>query len=409
MSFEQYLDNYANIAVHQGISLQKGEGLIIRASIESADFVRRVVKKAYEAGAINVEVQYADDEVTLARYHYGDETCFEYAPKFKTDYLEAAFKEGYSFMSIMSPNPELLKDVPAERIAIDQKTMSLAMADAMKYMMKGLVKRTIVAIPTPEWAKLVYPDFDEAEGMKALWEAVLKIVRADQADPVKAWNEHDGNLKKYLTFLNQQHFEKLHFKAPGTDLEVYLAHEHLWVGGSKVSPGGDSYFANIPTEEVFTTPKRSMVNGTLKSTKPLSLRGTVIDGFGFEFKDGKVVDFYAEKGKETLASLLDNDEGARFLGEVALVPHSSPISKSGLIFSNTLFDENASCHFALGKAYPYAMKDGTTLTSEVLEERGANSSLIHVDFMIGGPELEIVGYTTNGDGITLFRNGEWTF
>lgn len=405
--FEKYLDHYAQIAVENGIALEAGEGLIIRADIQAAGFVNRIVEKAYQAGAIDVDVRFTDEANTLTRYQYGRDEVFEYFPEFMSDAMVKAFEKGYSFMSIMTPNPTLLKTVDPKKLAMDSKTSSKAMETASKYLMTGRVKRTIVALPTEAWAKEVFPDLSPNEGVEALWQQVFRIVRADQDNPQAAWQQHDEALKHYVQYLNNQKFDKLHYQAPGTDLEVGLAANHLWVGGSKISPRGHVFFANIPTEEVFTTPDRMRVNGTLKSTKPLLVRGQIVDQFSFTFKDGKVVDFTAEVGSEVLERLLDNDEGARYLGEMALVPHSSPISQSGLVFSNTLFDENASCHFALGKAYAYAMVDGSKYTAEELLKQGANQSFIHVDFMVGSADMSITGIKANGEKVQLFEKGEW--
>ncbi len=407
--FKHYLEQYAAIAVKYGVALNPGEGLLIRASIDAKDFVRLVVDKAYAFGAKFVDVSFTDDAHTLSRYAHGSDEIFEYFPKHRAQAMENALNDQYSLMTILSPNPDLLKAVSKDKIAKEQKANALGMAGVMQMVMTASIKRTVVALPSAEWAKVVFPELSEDEGLEKLWKAVFSIVRADQADPFAAWDTHDANLKKYVQFLNQRNFEKLSFKSDKTHLEVHLAHEHLWVGGSKVFKNGDVYFANIPTEEVFTTPNRAKVNGRVHSTKPLSLSGQVVDAFWFEFKDGQVVDFGAEQGYDVLASLMSQDEGAKYLGEVALVPHSSPISQSGLVFANTLFDENASCHLALGNAYAYAMKDGVRLDKSILAERGSNTSLIHVDFMIGSASLEIIGTSFEGEEVTLFRHGEWTF
>lgn len=407
--FDQYLEQYAAIAVKYGVALNPGEGLLIRASVDAKDFVRLVVDKAYAFGAKYVDVSFSDDAHTLSRYAHASDDVFDYFPEHRALGMEHALKDQYSLMTILSPNPELLAGVSKDKLAKEQRASALGMSGVMQMVMTAAIKRTVVALPTPEWAKVVFPELDPAEGLDRLWQSVLNIVRADRPDPFKAWDDHDANLKKYVQFMNQRNFEKLHFKGPGTDLEICLAHDHLWVGGSKVFKNGDVYFANIPTEEIFTTPNCLKVNGRVQSTKPLSLNGQVVDEFWFEFKDGTVVEFGAQKGYEALEALLSQDDGAKRLGEVALVPHSSPISQSGLVFSNTLFDENASCHLALGNAYAYAMKDGAKLDREILAERGANKSLIHVDFMVGSDALEIVATDFEGETITILRRGEWTF
>ena len=403
------LEKYAELAVKIGINLKEKEGLIISGNVETLPLARLMMKKAYEIGAKHVEFMLNDDEMSLIRFENGKDFVFENFPQWKVNSLEAMYKDNYHHIFILASDPELLKDVDGEKIAISQKSASKAMAHVMKYRMTGITKWNIVAMPSPAWAKSVFPELDEKEAIDKLWEKIFAATRVDQDDPVKAWETHDKNLKKYRNFLNEKQFDKLVFKGPDTDLEVYLAEDHFWMGGAKESQSGHSYVANIPTEEVFTTPHRLKVNGTLKSTKPLSLNGKLVDNFGFTFKDGKVVDFYAEKGKDVLEKLLENDEGARYLGEVALVPDDSPISNTGILFNETLFDENASCHFALGRAYAYAMRNGSNMTQEELEAKGSNFSLIHVDFMVGGPELSITAYEKNGNKVELFKNGNWAF
>lgn len=405
----QMLEKYADLAVHVGINLQPEEGLIINGNLASLPLARAIMRKAYQAGAKHVEFIFNDDEMTLARYENAQAFVFENYPKWKVDQLVAMYEDNYHHLFISAPNPELLKMIPGEVVAKDQKTASAAVAPAMKYRMTGKTKWSIVAMPSPAWAKSVFPEMEEDAAIEALWHKIFDATRVSQPDPVDAWKTHDKNLKKYKNYLNDQQFEKLTLKAPGTDLEIYLADDHFWMGGSKESQAGCSYVANIPTEEVFTTPHRLKVNGTLKATKPLSLNGKLVEDFGFTFKDGKVVDFFAEKGKEVIESLLANDEGAKYLGEVALVQNDSPISNTGILFNNTLFDENASVHLALGRAYAYAMRNGSQMTQEELEAKGANFSLIHVDFMIGGPEMEIVAYEKNGTEVPLFKQGNWVF
>ncbi len=405
--FEEKLDRYAKLAVQVGINLKQEEGLIINVNEYGLPLARRIVKEAYQAGAKHVEIQFLDDAITLARYEHGQAFVFENYPKWKADVLEAMYQDQYHHLFVIAPNPELLKHISGDLVAKDQKVVSAAVSHLMRYRMTSQTKWSIVAAASPAWAKTVFPDLSESAATEKLWEKIFDATRVSLDNPIEAWHLHDKNLKFYKAFLNDANFEKLHFKAPGTDLEVYLADDHNWMGGAKTSLAGDAYVANIPTEEVFTTPHRLKVNGHLKATKPLSLNGKLVEDFGFTFKDGKVVDFYATKGEEVLKQLLSNDEGATYLGEVALVQDDSPISNTGILFNNTLFDENASVHFALGRAYPYAMKDGTQLSEEVLLAKGANFSLIHVDFMVGGPEMNITAYKHNGDAICLFKNGNW--
>lgn len=408
-NYQLQLEKYADLAINIGINLKEHEGLIISGSTASLPLAREIIKKAYLAGAKHVEFMLSDDEMTLARYENARDFVFNSYPEWKVNMLISMYEDNYHHLFISAPNPELLKNISGDVIATDQKSSSAAMAPAMKYRMTGLTKWSIVAMPSPAWAKSVFPELPEDAAVEQLWHKIFDATRVSEHDPVKAWQIHNENLQKYKNYLNEKQFEKLVFKAPGTDLEVFLAEDHLWMGGSKVSQAGHSYVANIPTEEVFTTPHRLKVNGTLKATKPLSLNGKLVEDFGFTFKDGQVVDFYAAQGKEVIEKLLSNDDGAKYLGEVALVQDNSPISNTGILFNNTLFDENASVHFALGRAYAYAMKNGSQMTQEELEAKGANYSLIHVDFMVGGPEMEIVGYEKNGTATPLFKDGNWLF
>lgn len=413
MNLDNNLDNnlerYAELAIKVGINLKEKEGLYLTGNIDTLPLARKIVKKAYEAGAKHVEFNLVDDEMELIKYKYGKDYVFDSYPKWKADTMADMYKDNYHHMMIKAPNPELLKDVDGEKIAKTQKSASLVMAPTMQYRMTGFTKWTIIAMPSLAWAKSVFPDLEDEVAIEKLWEKVFEATRVDQENPIMAWEIHDKNLKKYRNYLNEKQFDKLVYKGPGTDLEVYLAEEHFWMGGSKESQAGHSYVANMPTEEVFTTPHKLKINGTLKATKPLSVNGKLVENFGFVFKEGKVVDFYAEKGYEVLEKLLENDEGAKYLGEVALVQDDSPISNTGILFNNTLFDENASCHFALGRAYAYAMKNGSKLTQEELTQKGANYSLIHVDFMVGGPELEITAFEKDGTEVKLFEKGNWTF
>jgi aminopeptidase len=408
-NYSKELEKYADLAVNVGINLKPQEGLIIGGNVSGLPLARAIMKKAYAAGAKHVEFMLGDDEMVLARYENAKDYVFEHYPEWKVNMLVAMYEDNYHHLFISAPNPELLKDIPGDTVAKDQKTASMAMAPAMKYRMTGRTKWSIVAVPSPDWALSVFPEMDVEEATDALWQKIFDATRVSENDPVEAWKIHDMNLKKYKNYLNEKQFDKIVLKAPGTDLEIFLADEHYWMGGSKESLGGDDFVANIPTEEVFTTPHRLKVNGTLKATKPLSLNGKLVDDFGFTFKDGKVVDFYAGKGKEVLERLMDNDEGARYLGEIALVQDDSPISNTGILFNNTLFDENASVHLALGRAYAYAMQNGSDLTQEELEAKGANFSLIHVDFMVGGPEMEITAFEKDGRMVKLFESGNWVF
>ena len=409
MDDPKIIEKYARLAVESGINLREREGLLISTTIYGLDLARAAATRAWSLGAKYVEVFLNDDALTLARYKHGADYVFDSFPEWKVKNLIDMYEDGCHHLFITSPDPELLKDIPGELVARDHKTSSRAAAPAVKYRMTGQTKWTIVAVPSPAWAAKVYPGLPENEAVRMLWERISEAVRITEDDPVAAWREHDSKLKKYVGFLNTSEFAGFRLQGPGTDLDVGLADQHFWLGGSKKSLNGDSFIANIPTEEVFTTPHRLKVNGTLKATKPLSVNGKIVKDFGFAFKDGKVADMYADEGLEVLERLTANDEGASYLGEIALVPDSSPISNTGILFSNTLFDENASVHFALGRAYPYAIRDGGNLPVDELTSLGANYSLIHTDFMVGGPELDITAYSADGKLTPIFRKGNWAF
>lgn len=408
-NFNETLEKYAELAVRIGINVQKGQTLVINAPLPAAEFVRVAAKKAYEAGAKNVHVEWADEEVTRIKYLNAPDEAFTEYPMWRAKGFEEMAKEGAAFMSISASNPDLLKGVDPERIAIANKTASKALDAYRSYVMSDKSCWCVVSVPTKEWAKKVFPGLSDEESVEKLWENIFKATRADQADPVEAWKEHTNNLNKKLEYLNNKRFKKLHYKSAVTDLTVELPEKHLWLGGGSESESGTYFVANMPTEEVFTMPKKDGVNGTVKSTKPLNYGGNVINNFTLTFENGKIVDFTAEQGYETLKKLIETDDGSHFLGEVALVPHDSPISNTNIIFYNTLFDENASCHFALGKAYPTCLENGAEMSEEELAANGANNSLTHVDFMVGSPDLSIDGITADGTVEAVFRNGNWAF
>ncbi|WP_297421237.1 aminopeptidase [Clostridium sp.] len=403
----EMLKKYAQLIIKTGINLQDKQQLLISSPIECADFARIMAEKAYEAGAINVIVDYNDEELSLIKYNKAPMESFEKEPTYAALSREQLIKEKTAFISISARDPELLSKVDPIKISTLAKTSSKAMKTVSTSMMSNEVQWCVVSIPTKGWAKKVFPDVSETEAVEKLWDSIFSIVRVDKESPVSAWNEHLTNLKNRREYLNEKNFKYLYYKSEGTDLTIELPEGHLWLSGEEYSKDGIKFVANMPTEEVFTLPKRDGVNGFVTSKKPLNYGGNVIDNFKLTFKDGKIIDFSAEKGEEILKGLLDTDEGARYLGEVALVGYNSPISNSGLIFYNTLFDENASCHLAFGKAYPSCLKDSENMSEEELKENGVNDSLTHVDFMIGCAELEIIGETADGEIIPVFKNGDW--
>jgi len=297
-----------------------------------------------------------------------------------------------------------------DKIAAFQKSRQLALKEYYDYSMSNKIRWTVVSVPTEAWALKVFKNSNSEEAVSKLWDVIFNVVRLNSDDPIEAWNEHNNNISKNLNFLNSNKLKKLHYKnSIGTDLTIELPEDHIWLGGSEKCAAGIEFNANMPTEEVYTLPKKTGINGTVVSSKPLSYGGNLIDDFSLTFKDGKVIDFTAKEGFETLKKLLDSDDGAKYLGEVALVPYDSPISNSNLIFYNTLFDENAACHLAFGKAYPTCIINGENLSDEELSKKGANDSIIHVDFMIGTKDLDITGYTEDNTEIKIFTSGNWAF
>lgn len=407
MSKQETLQKYAELALKRGVNLQKDQMLVVNAPVESANFARLVAKRAYEIGAKTVHINWTDDTLDRLWYENAAQDVLENVPEWRVKMFDHFAEEGAALLSIRSTNPDLLKGIDSARISASNKAAGEAMKNFRKYTMNDRITWSIVAVPNEEWAKKVFPDSNEEEAVEKLWEQIFKITRVDKDDPIEAWNEHNATLAKARNVLNDRKFKKLIYKAPGTDLEIELPEEHIWKGGSSISEQGIEFNANMPTEEVFTLPHKYGVNGTVSSTKPLSYGGNLINNFSLTFKDGKVVDFTAEEGIETLESLLEMDEGARRLGEIAIVPHESPISQSGLIFFNTLYDENASCHLALGKAYPSSVKGGANMDDEALDQNGVNNSITHVDFMMGSGELDIDGVTEDGTTEPIFRNGNW--
>ncbi len=403
----EMLKKYAELVVKTGINLQKKQQLFINSPIECADFARMIAEKAYEAGAINVIVDYNDEKLSLIKYNKATMESFEKEPKYLALAREELIKEKTGFVSIAASDPELLSGVDPNKISTQVKTISRTMKKASAAMMSNEVPWCVVSVPTKGWAKKVFPDLSEADAVEKLWESIFSIVRADKESPVSAWEEHLSKLENRRNYLNEKNFKYLYYKSEGTDLVVELPEGHEWLAGAEYSKDGVRFVANMPTEEVFTLPKRDGVNGYVTSKKPLNYGGNLIDNFKLTFKDGKIVDFSAEKGEEILKGLLDTDEGARYLGEVALVGYNSPISNSKLIFFNTLFDENASCHFAFGKAYPSCLKGSDNMSEKELIEKGVNDSLTHIDFMVGSAELEIIGETANGEKVQVFKNGDW--
>ncbi|HMH12303.1 MAG TPA: aminopeptidase [Edaphobacter sp.] len=407
LSFEEKLDRLAEVAVKVGLGLRAGQELIMSAPMEALPLVRRITEHAYKAGALLVTTFYSDDPSVLARYEYGPDASFDFAPTWLQDGIAAGFRSGAARLAIAGANPALLAKQDPAKVSRANIAMSKASKPAMELITRHEINWTIVACATPEWAKLVFPDVPVDVAVAKLWEAIFASSRVNVDDPVVEWKQHGERLKKRVDFLNAKHYSALHFKSPVTDLTVGLADDHLWAGGGTTAGNGVYCQPNIPTEECFTTPHKDRVNGTVKATKPLSHQGTLIENISVRFEDGKIVEAKATAGEDVLNRLISTDDGARRLGEVALVPHGSPIAQSGVLFWNTLFDENAASHIALGQAYSTCLIGGEKMDAAQLAALGANESLIHVDWMIGSGEMDVDGIAADGSAEPLMRKGEW--
>lgn len=401
------LEKLAEVAVKVGLQLQQGQDLVITAPLAALPLVRLITKHAYSAGAGIVSTFYSDEETTLARFRYGQDASFDKATDWLYEGMAKAYAGGAARLAISGDNPMMLANEDPEKVARANKATSIAYKPALEKISNFDINWHICSYPNPAWARQVFPDLPEEEAVHKLAEAIFAASRINTPDPIAAWAEHNANLKKRSSWLNTERFSALHFSGPGTDLTVGLADGHEWHGGASKAKNGVICNPNIPTEEVFTTPHALKVEGTVSSTKPLSHQGTLIDNIQVRFEAGRIVEAKASKGEGVLNKVLDTDEGARRLGEVALVPHSSPISASGVLFYNTLFDENASCHIALGQCYSKCFLDGASLTPEQIKAQGGNSSLIHIDWMIGSDQVDIDGLREDGSRVPVMRKGEW--
>ena len=401
------LDQYARLTVHSGLNITPGQQLVISAPIEAVALVRRITHHAYAAGASLVTTLYADDQTTLARFQSAPDASFDTAAGWLFDGMAAAFKGGAARLAITGEDPGLLGGQDPEKVSRANRARSKAYRPALELITSFAVNWCVISCATASWAKSVFPNLPQNEAFERLWAAIFACSRADLPDPVAAWAEHSRNLRERTDFLNGRRYKALKYRAPGTDLTLGLVDGHVWKGGASLAKNGVICNPNIPSEEVFTMPHKDRVDGTVRATKPLSYGGTFIDGINVRFENGRIVESRAEKGAAAFAKMIDTDEGGRRLGEVALVPHSSPISASGIVFNNTLFDENAASHIAVGQSYTDTMKDGPGKSTAELAASGANSSLIHVDWMIGSGEMDIDGVLQDGTVEPLMRKGEW--
>ncbi len=405
--FEHHLNQLANLAVRVGLGLQEGQELLITAPIEAVPLTRKITEEAYRAGSSLVTVLYEDDMSTLLRFQHAPDASFDKTPKWLFDGMADAFQSGAARLHIAGNDPTLLEGQNSESVARANRARSMAYKRALELITSYHINWTIVSYAHPAWARRVFPGESEAAAVDKLWEAIFKASRVDAPDPVAAWAAHNQNLHQRVQYLNEKRYAALHFKGPGTDLWVGLADDHRWAGGAVKAKNGLTCNPNIPTEEVFTTPHKDRIEGHVRSTKPLSYQGSLLENIEVRFEKGRIVEAKAKSGADVLNQVLQTDEGARSLGEVALVPHSSPISQSGMLFYNTLFDENAASHIALGQAYSECILDGNKLSQEELAAKGANRSLIHIDWMIGSGEMDVDGITASGQAEPLMRSGEW--
>lgn len=403
------IKKYAQLVVKAGVNIQKNQTLVVNSPIECAEFTRLLAQTAYEAGAGDVVICWKDELFSKLRLVHAPEEALDKFPEWNRELYMSYAKEGAAFISISASDPALMKDVDSNRIAKASKARSLALKEYSDRLMSSKNPWCVISVPTFEWAKKAFPGVSGYEAVEKLWNAILTSVRADTADPVAAWEEHKSDLSRRVEYLNSKEFKYLIYKnSLGTDLKIELPQKHVWLAGAEQTPEGQVFLPNMPTEEVFTLPVRTGVNGVVVSSMPLNYNGTLVEDFSITFKNGRIIQFSAKKGYEALKNLIETDEGSHYLGEVALVPYNSPISNSKILFYNTLFDENASCHLAIGKAYP-CFKDAHQINEKDLKDRGANDSLEHEDFMIGTADLEITGVKASGEEIPVFRAGNFVF
>jgi len=405
--FDKMLTKYADVVVKVGLNLRKGQKLAIRAIIDDAPFIRKVAESAYKAGARYVDVLWTDEKISRTRFEHADPESLAEIPNWLLTRYEEYYQNGEAELALLSTDPDLLTGIEPELIAKERTARAKKFEPLRKY--ENVSNWCVVATASPAWAKKVFPEFSIEEAQSKLWEAIFNSCRIDLPDPVQAWQIHTDKLSKYKDYLSAKHYTALHYKAPGTDLTVGLPEKHIWQGAEASFKNGITCTVNIPTEEVFTLPHKDKVNGTVRATLPLNLMGILIEDFSLTFENGRAIKVTAKKGEEDFRKLIETDENACCLGEVALVPNSSPISQRGHLFYNTLFDENASCHLAVGNAYRDTIQGGEDMTDEEFQSHGGNKSLIHTDFMIGSDRLDIDGIKEDGTREPIMRQGEWAF
>lgn len=407
-NFDQLIEKYANLFVTTGVNVQEGHTISLSCSVDNAKLARAIAKAAYEKGADEVLIDWTDDVISRMTYEFQSEETLTNVPKYRIEKMNYLLEKGASRIGIISSDPDNLSGLDGDKIAATQKAVSQALKPMREASQANKISWTLGAAASPKWAAKVFPDLEtEEEQVDALWDAIFKSVHLYDEDPIATWAEKDKTLEGKAEELNKENFTALHYTAPGTDLTIGLPKGHRWEGAGSDNVRGERFMANMPTEEVFTAPDANRIDGVVVSTKPLSYAGSIIEGMEFHFENGRVTKVTADKGEAVIQKLIEQDEGAASLGEVALVPHESPISQSGLIFFNTLYDENASNHVALGSAYAFNLEGGTEMSEDELKEAGLNRSTTHVDFMIGSSEMDIDGIKEDGSRVPIFRNGTW--
>ena len=406
---EVLLKKYASLAVRTGVNVEKGQLLVIKADVRDRAFVELCVEEAYKAGAGQVRIHWNDEDISHLGYEYETTESLSYVPDWVVERTRFEQEKGAAYLNIDSSTPGLMADIDQEKLTAVRLENMKKMKPFQAYTMNNIGQWSIVALPGEKWAVKVFPEKERKEAVDSLWDAILKAVRVrEDNDPVAEWKEHDDELMRHCRLLNDLNFDRLHFESElGTDLFVGLVKDHIWSGGGNYSKSGTFFNANMPTEEVFCMPDRNRVDGEVFASKPLSYGGKVIEDFWFSFKDGTVADYGAKKEKDALTKLLETDEGSRHLGEVALISYDSPISNLNLLFFNTLFDENASCHLALGRCYPENIKGGEEMSEEELLSHGGNQSMNHVDFMFGTREMRVTGIREDGSEVAIFKDGNF--
>lgn len=408
MFTKNVLTNFCLLTLKKGVNLQKGQNLQIICPVERREVALAMSEIAFSLGAKDVKVNYEDDLLEKIRFTYADKSTLSTIPKWLVDSKEYLVKENYCYVAIDASDPDVFKDIDTEKLNVYTIAKGKALKKYMSAVMENQIRWCVVSVPTLAWAKKVFPNSDNPEEELSI--AIQKCMRLDAESPLKEWDNHVKNLDERAKFLNENNFEYLHItNALGTNVKVYLASEHVWTSAKELAKDGIAFIANMPTEEVFTAPHKLKTTGVIKSALPLSYNGNLIEDFSITLKNGKIIDFSAKRGYDVLKGLIETDKGTRYLGEIALIPKSSPIAKLKTLFYNTLFDENASVHVAIGKAYPTTIKNGDKLSKKELKQKGLNDSIEHVDFMIGTKDLSITGVKTTGEQVPVFVNGDWAF